>query len=92
VGSVLNVESTGGRAHGIVRDLHLPKRVEVLEIMKSICALGKEIMLVSGFDGNESYNSGSGTGSPTIIRLGLWEDQVSKIDEMSHLSHVTQGT
>jgi hypothetical protein len=63
----------------IVRGKHLPKRVEVLEIIKSICTLGREIMPVSGFDGNESYNSGSGTGSPTIIRLGLWEDQVDEL-------------
>ena len=25
---------------------------------------------------HRTYNSGSGMGSPTIIRLGLWEDQV----------------
>ena len=61
----------------IVRSKHLPKQVEVLEIIKSICTLGREIMLVLGFDGNKSYNSGSGMGSPTIIRLGLWEGQVS---------------
>ena len=33
-----------------------------------------------GFYGNKPYNSGSGTGSPPIIRLGLWEDQVSRAD------------
>jgi hypothetical protein len=51
----------------IVCDKHLPKWVEVLEIIKSICNLGRELMLVSGFDGNESYNGGRGMGSPTII-------------------------
>jgi hypothetical protein len=40
-------------------------------------------MPVLGFYGNEPYNSGSGTGSPTIIRLGLWEDQVSGTEDVT---------
>jgi hypothetical protein len=33
-------------------------RLRELKIHKSIYALGKEIMLVSGFDGIDYYNSG----------------------------------
>ena len=45
-----------GKAHCVYGE-HLPKRVEILEIIKSICALmhPREIMPVSGFDGNECY-------------------------------------
>jgi hypothetical protein len=42
----------------IVCGEHLPKWVEVLEIFKSICTLGREIMLVSGFDGSEWVRHG----------------------------------
>jgi hypothetical protein len=40
-----------------------------LEYTKSRGELGKGLMPVSGFNGNEYNNSESGTGSLTIIRL-----------------------
>jgi hypothetical protein len=53
---------------------HIPGAIclcdhSVYTYLKCKWYLGREIMLVLGFYGNE-------TGSPTIIRLGLWEDQV----------------
>ena len=58
MGSVLKCGRNRREGACIVHDEHLPKRVEVLEINKSICDLGRELMLVSGFDENKSYNSG----------------------------------
>jgi hypothetical protein len=49
-------------------------------------------MLVLGFDGSKSYNSGSGIGSPTIIRLGLWEDQVVLVLSVSHVTWPSEMT
>jgi hypothetical protein len=51
---------------------------EGLEYYKFKGKLGNEPMLVLGFDGSEYSYSASGTGSPTIIRLGLWEGQVQQ--------------
>jgi hypothetical protein len=54
-----------------------------LTLVKYKCYLGNGLMLVSGFDGNEPYNSGSGTGSLTVIRLALWEDQANSKQSQS---------
>lgn len=49
---------------------------EGLEYYKFKGKLGNELTLVLDFDRSEYTYSASGTGSPTIIRLGLWESQV----------------
>jgi hypothetical protein len=56
--SVRSVLEVGGRQEGAMYSTgHLPGS-RGLEFTKSICVLGRGIMLVLGFDGNEPYNSG----------------------------------
>ena len=74
--TVMGVGTVAGSCPAHPRTFMLMWALYTLTLVKYKQHLGKEIMLVLGFYGIDYYNSGWGTGSPTIIILGLWEDQV----------------
>jgi hypothetical protein len=74
--TMIGVETVAGSCPAHSRSCAYVSIACRLDLLKIKRCLRREIMPVLGFYGNEPHNSGSGTGSPTIIKLGLWEDQV----------------